>query len=34
MIVKGEEVYTRKDFTVKELSDFVEELAEYQYFKT
>ena len=33
MIVRGEEVYTRKDFTVKELSDFVEELAEYQYSK-
>jgi hypothetical protein len=33
MIQKGDQVYTRKDFTAKELTDFIEELSELQYSK-
>lgn len=33
MIQKGDQIYTRKDFTAKELTDFIEELSELQYSK-
>ena len=32
-VQKGEEVFTRKDFTHKEIIDFIEELSEAQYMK-